>query len=145
MQLLASPHIKQVNWSVGCTVSSNMRAHISICAKGHSRSRRSGFKCEFLVLLWHLKRGFATVLMEVREKVDVWWLLLHAPSHMNSTVLLMDVYFFLWAVWTSHTQNPLASKCDLICLTAPADSKHHPTATLTLQSILCCYMYPYLV
>lgn len=57
-------------------------------------------------LLWHLKRGFATVVMEVREKVDVWWLLLHASSFMNSTVLLMDVFFFMGCLDQPHPKTP---------------------------------------
>lgn len=42
MQFLASPHVKQVNWSVGCTVSSNMRAHITNKASAPKVIREAG-------------------------------------------------------------------------------------------------------
>lgn len=146
MQLLASPHVKQVNWSVGCTVSSNMRAHITNKASAPKVIREAGdlgSNVNFWSALTFKKRFCYSGNGGSRK-----------GGCMMATITCIFLYelncaangcFFLWAVWTSHTQNPLASKCDLICLTAAADSKHHPTATLTLQSVLCCYMYPYLV
>lgn len=116
MQFLASPHVKQVNWSVGCTVSSNMRAHITNKASAPKVIREAGdlgSNVNFWSALTFKKRFCYSGNGGPRK-----------GGCMMATITCIFPYelncaangcFFLWAVWTSHTQNPLASKCDLIC------------------------------